>query len=361
MEAVRITAIIFLALLKITAFGQIKTAAGQVIRFAQMDLFIRHQMDSLKLPGASVAIIRNGKIIYERSFGYANIDSLKKVDQQTIFEAASLSKAVFGYFILKLRQDRKLQLDLNQPVYHYFSYPDIVGDERNERVTASMLLSHTSGLPNWREHGKLTFKLTPGLQYFYSGEGFEYLAKAVEYLTHTNSCTFDSLFQQEVAIPLSLHHFGYVGNPYLARHKAYGYYSNAKDSKGELRPVPDYFGAAHTLHTNAHDYALFLTAIMKGKGLNKANVDSLLKPRVQTRFPDNNLQNVFYAYGFAVEKTPFGTRYMHTGNNGNFTGGFMFFRDKQLGYVVLTNGDHGIELDAKLAHLMTYGFSSTNK
>ncbi len=46
---------------------------------------------------------------------------------------------------------------------------------------------------------------------------------------------------------------------------------------------------------------------------------------------------------------------MHTGNNGNFTGG-MFFGDKQLGCVVLTNGDHGIELGAKLAQLMTYGF-----
>ena len=53
--------------------------------------------------------------------------------------------------------------------------------------------------------------------------------------------------------------------------------------------------------------------------------------------------------------------YMHTGNNGNFTGGFMFFRDKQLGHVVLTNGDHRIELDAKLAQILTFGFSSTNK
>jgi CubicO group peptidase (beta-lactamase class C family) len=348
-------------LINATAFGQIKTAGGQVIRFAQMDMLIHQQMDSLKLPGVSVAIINNGKIIYERFFGYSNVDSLKKVDHQTIFEAASLSKAVFGYFVLKLRQDGKLKLDLNQPVYQYFSYPDIASDERNKQVTANMLLSHTSGLPNWRENGKLEFKLMPGLQYSYSGEGFEYLAKAVEYLTHTNPHTLDSLFQKEVAIPLNLHHFGYIGNTFLAQHKAYGYYTDAKDSKGELRPVPDYFGAAHTLHTNAHDYAIFLTAIMKGKGLNKTNVDSLLKPRVQTRYPDNSFQNIFYAYGFAVEKTPFGTRYMHTGNNGNFTGGFMFFRDKQLGYVVLTNGDHGIELDAKLAQILTFGFSSTNK
>ncbi|WP_337045378.1 serine hydrolase domain-containing protein [Emticicia sp. 17c] len=357
----KISCIIFIScLILITgaSFGQIKTAGGQEISFAQMDLFIHQQMDSLKLPGTSVAIINKGKIIYERQFGYANVDSLKKIDQYTIFEAASLSKAVFGYFVLKLRQDGKLKLDLNQPVYQYFSYPDIAYDERNKLVTANMLLSHTSGLPNWREHNKLEFKLTPGVQYSYSGEGFEYLAKAVEYLTHTTPNTLDSLFQKEVSIPLGLQHFGYIGNTYLAQHKAYGYYSNSNNSKGQLRPVPNYFGAAHTLHTNAHDYAMFLTAIMKGKGLTKNNVDSLLQPRVQTRFPDNSLQNVFYAYGFAVEKTPFGTRYMHTGNNGNFTGGFMFFRDKQLGYVVLTNGDHGIELDAKLAQLLTFGFSN---
>jgi CubicO group peptidase (beta-lactamase class C family) len=70
--------------------------------------------------------------------------------------AASLTKAVFAYLVLQLA-DKRL-LDLDKPVYQYLpkplpeypDYTDLATDPRYQRITARRLLSHTSGLPNWR-------------------------------------------------------------------------------------------------------------------------------------------------------------------------------------------------------------------
>ena len=336
------------------ALAQIRTASGGEIGFAAMDQYLTAMMDSLKIPGASIAIINNGTIVYERALGLANIDSAKKVDAHTIFEAASMSKPVFAYFVMKMMQDGILKLALDQPVYQYFPYPEIAYDDRYKLITARMLLTHTSGFPNWRENNKLTIKFTPGTQYSYSGEGYEYLVNAVAHLTHTNSPSLDSLFQEEVVKPLGLDHFSYLRNPYLTAHKAYGYYSDSNPPNGRFKPVPIFFGASYGLHTDAHDYAGFLLAIMKEKGLKRPYLDSMLAPRVRM-IEDGKPTSMFYGYGFVVDTTEYGVRYQHTGNNGNFTGGFMFFRKQQDGFILLTNGDKGVLLDLKLAHWLTYG------
>jgi CubicO group peptidase (beta-lactamase class C family) len=334
--------------------GQIRAVSGKMIGVAEMDQFLKATMDSLKIPGASIAIINDGRIIYERALGLANVDSARPVDAQTIFEAASMSKPVFSYFVFKMMQDGILSLALDQPVYEYFPYPDIAYDDRYKLITARMLLTHTSGFPNWRENNRLTIKFTPGTQYSYSGEGYEYLVNAVARLTHTNSSSLDSLLQATVVSPLGLRHFSYLRDPYLTAHKAYGYFAAPNPANGKFKPVPSFFGASYGLHTDAHDYAQFLIALMKAEGLRRPALDSLLRPRVRIT-EDGKPTTMYYAYGFVVDSTPFGVRYQHTGNNGNFTGGFMFFRQPQTGFVVLTNGDHGVLLDLQLARWLTYG------
>lgn len=153
---------------------------------------------------------------------------------------------------------------------------------------------------------------------------------------------------------MGLQHFSYLRNLYLTAHKAYGYYSTPNPANGQFKPVPAFFGASYGLHTDAHDYALFLTAIMKEHGLREPYLDSLLQPRVKVT-EDGKATDMYYAYGFVVHTTKFGVRYQHTGNNGDFTGGFMFFRNPQTGFVVFTNGDKGVLLDLQLAHWLTYG------
>ena len=173
----------------------IKTLNGNEITPAEMDEYLKNQMDSIGLPGLSIAIINEAKIIYHRTLGVTNVDTKEKVSQETLFDAGSMSKTPFAYLVMKMVERGILNLD--RPLYTYLPYPDIAYDDRYKLITARMVLSHTSGFPNWRilnEDKKLDIKFTPGTQYLYSGEGFEYLANVVAHLKNIQKNDLQDLF-----------------------------------------------------------------------------------------------------------------------------------------------------------------------
>lgn len=139
---------IYIFLAGILIFAGVRTPGVNNISDAALDNFIAEQMASLQLPGLSVAIINDGKIVYQRALGQANMETNSIVKEGSIFEAASLSKPVFSGFVLKMAEQGKLNLDT--PLYKYLPYPDIENDERYKLITARMVLTHKTGFPNWR-------------------------------------------------------------------------------------------------------------------------------------------------------------------------------------------------------------------
>lgn len=114
-----------------------------------------------------------------------NSASKELVDNDTVFEAASTSKPVFAYAVMKLVE--KGVIDLDTPLTHYTSERFLKGDPRLDLVTARHVLSHTSGFPNWRSAEGLRLDFTPGEKWSYSGEGYSYLQSVVTHLTgHVN-------------------------------------------------------------------------------------------------------------------------------------------------------------------------------
>ena len=134
------------------------------------------------------------------------------VTNRTIFEAASLSKVVFAYAVLKL-VDRGV-MDLDQPLVRYITLPeikdkfsaDVVEDPRLKKITARMVLSHSCGFPNWRQ-GELKILFEPGEKFSYSGEGFVFLQRVVEKLTGE---TLQDFMKREVFAPLGMNDSSYV-------------------------------------------------------------------------------------------------------------------------------------------------------
>lgn len=178
-------------------------------------------MDSLNIKGISIAIINDGKVVYHMADVIANIETMKKVNDQTLFETASISKPVFAWFVMK--QVEKGLIELDMPLYKYLPYPDIENDDRYKLITSRMVLSHTSGFPNWRWFNpdqKLDIKFQPGEKFSYSGEGYLYLSKVVAHLNKLTLSNLDSLFQREVAEPLQMNHAGFVMNKYIENHLA---------------------------------------------------------------------------------------------------------------------------------------------
>ena len=169
------------------------------------------------------------------------------------------------------------------------------------------------------------------------------MANVIAHLTNTDLKSMEDLFQKEVSVPLKLEHLYFTVNDYTDKHKAIGYYRSRKGGTWK----PGVFRAASGLHTDAVTYANFLIAVMKNTGLRKVNIDEMLKEQSTIN------SNLTDGLGFEREPTKYGIRYQHTGNNGNFQSGFMFFKEQRNGFVVLVNCDNGLKLHEKLISFLT--------
>jgi hypothetical protein len=143
------------------------------------DKEIEKWLKSINIPALGIGVINKGKLKQVKVFG--EIDKGKIAPYNTIFNVASLAKPVTAMVALKLVSSGKW--DLDEPIFKYWTDLDVTNDPRSEELTTRHILSHQSGFPNWRysnESNKLTFKFSPGTKHQYSGEGIEYLRKALE-------------------------------------------------------------------------------------------------------------------------------------------------------------------------------------
>ena len=363
----KIVVLLVLTSMLLVSHAQIKTLNGNTISPAALDQFLSTQVGQGMLPGLSIAIINNGKIVYQRAIGSGNLETHLPLNDESIFEAASLSKTVFTYFVLRLVDQGLLNLDT--PLYKYLPYDDISGDEQYKLITARMVLSHTSGLPNWRTsdladsalhipNGALYLKFKPGSQYAYSGEGYYYLSKVIANLTKNDLTTLDILFQKEVAAPLGLSHAWFSSSPLITQHKVTGYMNGKAIHRwpGSL-PKQDstWFGAAGGFHTEAVSYANFLIALMQGKGLTKKTANELFKVQVTLPASGDFDGDTGWGLGIGIRPGLQGTDYNHRGNNGNFQSYFRINRAQQSGYVFFTNCNKGGDFNEKLAEFFPDG------
>jgi CubicO group peptidase (beta-lactamase class C family) len=136
----------------------------------------------------------------------------RPVAAETIFEAASMSKPVFAYAVLKLCEKKVLALDT--PLVTYGAPPILEGDPRVKLITARHVLSHSTGFQNWRtESEPLRIHFTPGTQYRYSGEGFAWLQSVV---SHVTKQPIEPFMKANLLEPFGMTTNGYVWNEILA-------------------------------------------------------------------------------------------------------------------------------------------------
>jgi CubicO group peptidase (beta-lactamase class C family) len=329
----------------------VRALDGHAIPVEQIDVFLHAQMASLGLPGLSIAVVNDGATVYHRTLGLRSLDSKDAVTEDTLFDAGSMSKTPFAVFVMRM-VERGL-LDLDRPLYTYLPNADIAYDDRYRSITARMVLSHTSGLPNWRSlnaDGRLDIKFTPGTQYLYSGEGFEYLADVVAHLAGVGKNGLQDLFAKDVAVPLGMRDAYYTWNDYVASHQASGHIDGRVAKGWGMSAAKPGFGAAYSLQTEAVSYARFVSAMIRGEGLRKETYDTMLEARVKTP-----TEGVSYGLGIMVRPSRFGTDYLHDGYNQNFSSAFMFNRERRFGYVFFTNCNRGMEFNRRLEPFLTTG------
>lgn len=326
-----------------------------------IDSYLDSKMMANKINGLSLAIVNNGEIVYSFRKGFANKEKQIPVTSSTIFEGASISKPVFAFFVMTFVEDKTL--DLDQPLYTYLPKEEIAHDERYKKITARMVLSHQSGFQNWREDDvdkKLKIQFEPGTKYFYSGEGYQYLAEVIKHLLKTNWKGLENEFQKRVAKPLGLKNTVFVQNDEIRKQKATPYDENSKEIDWKnnywFQKNDTVFSAPASIHSEITDFSKWMIAIMNKESLSEKSYQELLQPH--SKIPEEEIP-LSYTLGFVKPEIPFTNIYMHGGNNIGFTSYFVLDTKKKWGFVLFTNSEYGEQLGLELFYYTLAGPSKT--
>lgn len=188
------------------AGGMVAWPHDEMVR--ALGIFIPERMASLDVPGASVAIVSNGQIIYSASFGLADRRKEMPVTSQTLFQAGELGETLAAYGALTLTRDKLLFLDA--PLSRDLPSRWLSRKSDDRLVTLRQVLTHTSGLPDNVAHPSLRTSFTPGDHFSHSGVGFLYLQHAMETIEKK---PFDDVMKARVFAPLGMNASTYEPRP----------------------------------------------------------------------------------------------------------------------------------------------------
>lgn len=279
------------------------------------------------VPALSIALADSGGVTWSRAWGECEAGSGRPAGVETAFAAASLSKPVFAYAVLKLVDQGVVELD--RPLAEYAELPDLAHDPRGARITVRQVLSHSTGLPNWRPRGgRLDFVADPGARWGYSGEGFVLLAHVLEQRT---GASLDELARDLVFEPLGMESASFSGRPRV------GALAVPHDADGRPLPLGEAReNAAASLVCTAADYARFLAALLRGEGLSPELVDEMRRPQVETS------PGVAWGLGAGIEEQPDGPALWQWGHNTGYRAFAWLSPARGEAFVFLCNGDGGM-------------------
>lgn len=342
--------------------GSVTRLDGSTITAREIDATAERLMRAAHVPGLALAILNNGEIVYLHAFGLRSVEKQLPLTDTTLMHAASITKSMFAYMVMQLVQENKLDLDrpiqsyLTKPLPKYADYADLAGDARYGDITARMLLSHTSGLPNWRFFdnagnldtlGKLRILFKPGAMYSYSGEGIQLLQLVVEEITRK---PLTRLMQDRVFIPLHMTRTSMVWEPRFQSD-----FANAYDEHGKSlgHGASKRARAAGSADTNIEDVATFMREVLRSTGMNRTTRDEMLRPQIRInstyQFPvpptgtthRDDAIRLSYGLGWGLLFSPYGKAYFKEGHDDGWRNYMIAFDEPKTAIVILTNSGNG--------------------
>lgn len=327
------------------------------------DDFLRElprQMQALGVPGIAIAVVEDGGLAWSRGFGLAHAGRGMPVGDDTVWEAASLSKPMFAYAVLQLVDRGVLALDA--PLMGY-ARPAYLGKSPwLAQITVRDVLRHSTGLPDWRKdpaNEPLEPAVAPGTRIDYSGEAFVWLQLAVEQLTGES---LDQTMHRLLFEPAGMRDSSYGWDASLAARSVYGHRQSddgaivvppqmLRDAWNTVLPLADRIGkplsawryadaerampeaqavarpglvnwpsdilanAAASLRCTVQDYARFMALMVRADAqqweLKPATREAMLRRQIDLpgRWTDKGL-------GWNLEATARGPVFYHSGSNG---------------------------------------------
>jgi len=328
---------------------------GVAARADDIDAYVQTEMAEQHIPGLSLCVVRDGRIIKDQTYGLANVELNVPATSDTEFAIASMTKSVTASAIMLLVQDGKISLD--DPISKYFDGLP----ESWQAITVRHLLSHTSGI---KDHfhdypffpianldrkleytdaqylkalidGGLNFK--PGAQWAYSSTGFTLLGMIIKKVTGKSYAEF---FRERIFAPLGMTKTHVISLAGIIPNRAAGYrWLDGAMRNGDYTGQTFSEGADVSLLTTAADLAKWHIALSSEGIWKKSSLELMWTPA--------KLANGEEAVPFPGGESGLGwglgiyNGYPRIGHGGSFITGFVSFMgripDKRLIVIVLTN------------------------
>ena len=315
-------------------------------------------MEKDDIPGVSVAVVNDKKILWISSYGFTDKTRKRQTTKETLFSIQSMSKNFTALAVLMAVQDGIL--DLDTPIKKYlpeFRVHSRYEDHPEDKITLRHLLSHRAGFTHeapigsnfdnhphtFQEHiqsiSDTWLRYPVGYHFAYSNLGVD-LAGYI--LQIQSGIPFERYLENKVLIPLGMKSSTFdISLIKECTNRAVGHMSDVDTLPVYVPMIP-----AGGLYTNAAEMANFLrfhinSGVFEGQRLIKENI---LNEMYSVAFP---LLNQEYGYGFGLWKQMIGNtyQYYHGGAGYGFVSGMIIYPELKLGVVILTNSeDHGLSV-----------------
>ena len=301
-------------------------------------------------PGSAVLAAMDGKILYQKGFGYADLENHIPITPETKFRIGSISKQFTAAAILKLQEEGKLSVsDLLSKFI-----PDF---PRGDEVTIDQLLTHTSGIHGFTEDPEFYkvvsekadpdeaietikgegYDLSPGEKWFYSNSGYFILGYIVE---KVSGMPLGNYLKSQFFEPLGMKNTGIHSWDIEIENDAVGYSYQKDRFEKAMRWDMSRAGGAGAIYSTVGDLLLWNEAIFNGKALDKASIDSAFTP---AKLEDGTVADVFgvkgigYGYGWMMSNLNGIREIAHSGGFDGFNAYLTRFPEYNLTIAVLTN------------------------
>ncbi|MDP4129693.1 MAG: serine hydrolase domain-containing protein [Bacteroidota bacterium] len=308
-----------------TVFAQEDTVVSSLLRDVPVWMARHH------VPCTSIGLIEGGHIKWLKIFGV--LQQGRPAPTNTLFNIASQTKPVTAMLTMKLVQAGLWNLD--EPLSHYWVDPDIAGNPWLNELTTRIVLSHQTGFPNWRtDNGgsALRFNFEPGTKFGYSGEGFEYLRRALENKFHQ---PLNTLMETWLFKPLHMN-----DTRYWTADLDTNRFAMWHDGKGNRYniSIQTPVSAADDLITTVEDYCRLGIYSMYGLGLSDSLFADMTRPQVKVK------KNYYRCLGWGLVEGLPDKEYAleHGGSDIGVRTMAVFLPRSKRAVVVMTNADNGI-------------------
>ena len=320
-------------------------------RADEVDRYLETQIKNLHIPGASLAVVRNGKIIKSKGYGFTDLQSNSPATSKTVYEIGSMTKQFTAVAVMMLTEEGKISLD--DKIAKYFADAPAWWNQ----ITVRQLLTHTSGIQNHvavpdymdiyrtsitgktypardellKEFYKLPSEFTPGETWAYDNTGYYLLGIIIE---KASGKTYWQFLDERIFKPLGMNSTRNTDTRTIVPNRAagYGWIGDRWENRPALAPFIGF--SAGSLLSTVEDLAKWDAAFEDEKLLKKSSLEKMWTP---AKTITGELAPVDYGFGWFIEKYRGRRNILHGGGTPGFSSVMHRFVDDRLSVIILTN------------------------